>query len=45
MKQKNIYQHFGSATISLAELNDYERLIRRQLHRGRAIKRRKMWMR
>ena len=40
-----IYKHFGSATISLAELDEYHQLIRRQIVRGRAIQRRKQWMR
>ena len=38
-----IYKHFGSATISLQELDEYERLVRRQIVRGRAIRRRKQW--
>ena len=38
-----IYKHFGSVTISLAEMDEYDRLIRRQIVRGRAIRRRKMW--
>ena len=41
-----IYKHLGSATISLAEFDEYERLIRRQIVRGRAIRRRRIqWMR
>ena len=38
-----IYKHFGSVTISLAEMDEYNRLTRRQIVRGRAIRRRKMW--
>ena len=42
---KNVYKHFGSVTISLAEMDEYDRLTRRQIVRGRAIKRRKKaWM-
>tara|TARA_B100000287_G_scaffold251125_1_gene235981 strand:+ start:783 stop:953 length:171 start_codon:yes stop_codon:yes gene_type:complete len=37
-----IYKHLGSATISLAELDEYERLIRRQIVRGRTARRRRM---
>ena len=44
-KKMNVYKHFGSVTISLAEMDEYDRLTRRQIVRGRAIKRRKMWMR
>ena len=41
----HIYKHFGSATISLAELDEYDRLIRRQIVKGRAIRRRRIrWM-
>ena len=37
-----IYKHFGSATISLQELDEYERLMRRQIVRGRSARRRLM---
>ena len=39
----HIYKHFGSVTISLAEMDEYNRLTRRQIVRGRAIRRRKLW--
>ena len=39
-KDKRIYQHFGSVTISLAEMDEYDRLIRRQIVRGRSARRR-----
>jgi len=40
-----IYKHLGSATISLAEMDEYHRLIRRQIVKGRAIRRRRIqWM-
>ena len=45
MNKKNIYKHFGSVTISFAEMNEYDRLTRRQIVRGRAIRRRIQWMR
>ena len=41
-KDKRVYRHFGSATISLQELDEYDRLIRRQIVRGRASRRRRM---
>ena len=37
-----IYKHFGSATISLQELDEYERLMRRQIVRGRTARRRRI---
>ena len=41
----HVYKHFGSATISLAELDEYHRLIRREIVKGRAIRRRReQWM-
>ena len=40
--KSKIYRHFGSATISLQELDEYERLMRRQIVRGRAIRRRRL---
>ena len=41
-RDKRVYQHFGSATISLQELDEYERLMRRQIVRGRTARRRRI---
>ena len=42
MTYKQLYRHFGSVTISLAEMDEYDRLTRRQIVRGRAIRRRRI---
>ena len=42
----HVYKHFGSVTISLAEMDEYDRLTRRQIVRGRTARRRRIkWMR
>ena len=36
-----IYKSLGSVTISLAEMDEYDRLTRRQIVRGRSARRRR----